>query len=89
MGILELHFHESDFDFSPSIGTGGDADHDSSGEDGTMVEPDTEDDGGPGALLAFGLLIVVGVLVGLRRRRSGGEDGDGEYGEDEKISISA
>lgn len=88
MGILELHFHESDFNFAPSVGSG-DEGEESSGGDGTLVEPDSEsDDGGVGALIALGALVVLGLLVGMRRRRSGGDDGD-EYGEEEAISISA
>jgi len=90
MGILEVHFHESDFSFSPSVGSGDAADELGS-DDGTMLEPDSdsEDDGGPGALLALGLLVVLGLIVGLRRRRNGGSEDGGEYGEDEEISISA
>ena len=89
MGILELHFHESDFNFAPSVGKDDESDAPSS-DDGTILEPDSEsDDGGPGALLALGLLVVIGVLVGLRRRRSGGSEDGSEYGEDEEISISA
>jgi len=89
MGILELHFHEADFNFAPSVGADGELDE-SDDEDGTVLEPDSEaDDGGPGALLALGVLVVLGVLVGLRRRRSGGSEDSSEYGEDEEISISA
>ncbi|SEW29853.1 MYXO-CTERM sorting domain-containing protein [Halobacterium jilantaiense] len=91
MGILELHFHESDFNFAPSVGANDDDDIlESNSEDGTMLEPDSDpDDGGAGALLALGVLVVLGVLVGLRRRRNGGSEEGGEYGEDEEISISA
>jgi hypothetical protein len=88
MGILEIHFHESDFDFSPSVGKGSKS-SESSSEDGTMLEPDSEsDDSGIGALLALGVLVALGLLVGMRRRGNGGEAGS-EYGEDEEISISA
>jgi hypothetical protein len=89
MGILEIHLHEPDFDFAPSMGSSGEADE-SSREDETMVESDEESgNGGPGALLALGVLVVLGLLVGLRRRRSGDEADDGERGEEEEISISA
>ena len=88
MGILELHFHESDFNFAPSVGPDGESDE-SSTEDGTVLEPDREsDDGGVGALVALGVLVVLGLLVGMRRRRSGSDEGD-EYGEDEAVAISA
>jgi LPXTG-motif cell wall-anchored protein len=88
MGILELHFHESDFNFAPSVGASDEADE-SSSEDGTMLEPDSESgDSGIGALVALGMLVALGLLVGMRRRRNGDEEG-GEYGEDEEISISA
>jgi len=89
MGILEFHFHESDFNFAPSVGADGESDE-SSTEDGTMLEPDAESgDGGSGvgALVALGVLVALGLLVGMRRR-NGGEESD-EYGEDEEISISA
>jgi len=88
MGILEVHFHESDFSFSPSVGPNGEPEE-SSSEDGTVVEPDSESgDSGVGALVALGVLVALGLLVGMRRRRNGGDETD-EYGEEEEISISA
>lgn len=102
MGILEVHFHDSQFDFSPSMQTGGDelldeqAEAEAEGaesEDGTMVEPDEESgSGGLGAVVALAVLVVLGALVGLRRRRGGDDDDDGGEAADdtdETIEISA
>ncbi|MDH5019788.1 hypothetical protein [Halobacterium rubrum] len=96
MGILEVHFHESEFDFSPSMQTGGDEPLDEATddaaadtEDGTMVEPDEESgSGGLGAVVALAVLVALGTLVGLRRRR-GGDDGEAADETDEAIEISA
>jgi hypothetical protein len=99
MGILEVHFHDSQFDFSPSMNTGGDdpleeaADgDDEAAEDGTVIEPEDGESGsgGMGAVVALGVLVALGALVGLRRRRSG-DDGEDEAADrpDEEIEISA
>ncbi|MGB9965216.1 hypothetical protein [Halobacterium sp. CBA1126] len=86
MGLIELHFHESEFDFSPSVVTGADEelaleDEDGDDEDvesaGWKSEGDDEADSssvaGAGAVVALVVLVVLGALVGWKRR-GGDED---------------
>ncbi len=74
MGILELHFHDSEFVFGPSI----------AGEDATerveetvdeMVEGD-ESTRSPALAAIVGLLFAL-VLAALAKKVGGGEDHDG------------
>ncbi len=89
MGLIELHFHESEFAFSPSVTTG--AGEDSALEAGDESEGDDEDiesigwkdedaessnATGLGALVARVVLVVLAALVGWKRR--GGDDEDVE-----------
>jgi LPXTG-motif cell wall-anchored protein len=93
MGIIEFHLHEPDFDFSPSMRTGGEPgedEHEDEREDAASFEVEDDSGGsGMGALVALGVLVALGALVGLRRRRKGGDDDLPETGPDEEIEISA
>ncbi|GAA0288410.1 hypothetical protein [Halobacterium noricense] len=90
MGLIEVHFHESEFDFSPSMVTGAgeqaleateeesdetaDEDVESVGWKDEEAEPSSS--AGLGALVALAVLVVLAALVGLKRRSSGDEDGE-------------
>lgn len=93
MGIIEFHLHEPDFDFSPSMRTGGEPAEDELSEDSEdeIAVEGGDDSGGSGlgALVALGVLVALGALVGLRRRRKGGDEDPVEPGPDEEIEISA
>lgn len=95
MGILEVHFHDSEFDFSPSMQTGGDELTDEQAEaattdtaDGTAAEPDEASDGrGLGIVVALAVLVVVAALVGLGWRWSGDDSGAADE-PDEAVGVS-
>lgn len=87
MGLIELHFHDADFDFSPSMVTGGDdaaALEDADGDDediestGWASEPDDESGGGTGigAVVALVVLVVLAALVGWKRRTGNADTDD-------------
>lgn len=83
MGLLEFHFHDADFDFSPSMNRGGSSD-DRPSVESTDWESDDDSGGiGKGAIVALLVLVAIGAVVGMRRRRSGGEADEG----DEEIQI--
>ena len=85
MGLIEFHLHEPDFDFSPSMSTGGSKKDDESTmtDDESLMgteqsDLDTEwsaDDSkssrGPGKLAGLAMLIGLGVLMAWRRRSKG------------------
>jgi hypothetical protein len=70
MGILELHFHDSEFVFGPSIG-GEDAAEDAAEAVDEMVGED-ESTKSPLLALAVGLLFAL-VLAGLAKKKAGGD----------------
>lgn len=89
MGLIELHFHESEFDFSPSVTTGAGEKALEAGEveeSDEAADEDVESVGwkdeeaasssatGLGALVALVVLVVLAALVGWKRRSSGDED---------------
>lgn len=87
MGLIELHFHESEFDFSPSVTTGaGEESALEVGDEREAAAEDVESVGwkdeeaasssatGLGALVALVVLVVLAALVGWKRRSSGDED---------------
>jgi len=85
MGILELHFHDSQFDVSPSMSTGGSDSEEESGGIGwrskrSSGEESEEESGssgpGVGAVLALVVLVGVAALVGIRRRGGSEESED-------------
>ncbi|MXR21208.1 hypothetical protein [Halobacterium bonnevillei] len=99
MGILEFHFHDAEFDFSPSMTTGGEDvetafSDDSEAESETTEEPEafaSEESGnessesaGVGALIALGVLVALAVLAGLRRRST-----DSEPEPSEEVELEA
>jgi hypothetical protein len=94
MGILEFHFHDAEFDFSPSMTTGGeDVEEVFSGESEAESEATAEaeadvdessDSAGVGALIALGVLVALAVLAGLRRRSR-----DSEVESSEEVELEA
>ncbi|MDL0133360.1 hypothetical protein, partial [Halobacterium salinarum] len=70
MGLLEVHFHDSEFTAAPSMRTG---DSDTDGDETDQTPPADADCGGGcggrGVAVAVGVLVVLGLLAGLRRRR--------------------
>jgi len=75
MGILELHFHDSEFVFGPSIG-GDDAVESAEEAVGEMIESDDESTRSPALAAVVGLLFAL-VLAVLAKKVGGGEDHDG------------
>jgi hypothetical protein len=99
MGILEFHFHDAEFDFSPSMTTGGEDveaafSDDSEAESEATEEPEafggeesgdeSSESAGVGALIALGVLVALAVLAGLRRRSS-----DSEPEPSEEVELEA
>jgi len=88
MGLIELHFHESKFDFSPSVTTGAEEELPSETADSEGDDEDVESVGwtedaeayesssstGLGALVALVVLVALAALVGLKRRGGDSED---------------
>lgn len=99
MGILEFHFHDAEFDFSPSMTTGGEEVEEAfSGESEAESEAteqlgeygneeyadESSESAGVGALIALGVLVALAVLAGLRRRSS-----DSEAEPSEEVELEA
>lgn len=94
MGILEFHFHDAEFDFSPSMTTGGEdveevfsSESEAESEAAEAAEEDvgeSSDSVGVGALIAIGVLVALAVLAGLRRRSS-----DSEAEPSEEVELEA
>lgn len=85
MGILEIHFHDSEFVFRPSMSIGpegtsaddneeaieGDADEEAEGDE--LVFPNDAPEGGSKRGLLAGLALLVVVFLALRHLRGGNE----------------
>lgn len=93
MGIIEFHLHEPDFEFAPSKTVGGsdeesEMDYERDSDD-VETEWESEDSGGKGgALVALAVLVVLGLLVGMKRR--GGDDGveaDTELDAEDEVEV--
>jgi|GEM_PF-1659828 len=91
MGILEVHLHEPDFNFAPSVGGKGSETVEEFAESVAETAPETEseatDSNGGGRLAAIiGLLALIGIALAVRRFRGGragkaGEPQEQEYEE--------
>lgn len=87
MGIIEFHFHDAEFGFSPSVSKGSEDDADAESTDSEEVvdwETDAgESDRSPGlgAVVALVVLVALAAVAGLKRRQ-GSED-------DEEVELEA